>query len=151
MFTTLHLIKGLHPGFFLENELKKRKISKKSLAENVGEHLQTIVSITKGRRKFTTLLSIKTERFLNLEEGFLLTLQAFFEIEKEKENIQIHTPNLTIIRPILFWDTDVSKINWIKEKESVIKRVLERGNNLEKEEINRFYNSIKNENQKVTL
>ena len=40
--------------------------------------------------------------------------------------------------------TDISKINWIKEKESVIKRILERGNNLEKEEINRFYNSISN-------
>jgi antitoxin HigA-1 len=138
MFNNIYLLKGLHPGFFLENELKKRKISKKSLAENVGEHLQTIVSITKGKRKFTPLLSIKTERFLNLEEGFLLTLQAFFEIA------QIHTPNLTIIRPILFWDTDISKINWIKEKESVIKRILERGNNLEKEEINRFYNSISN-------
>ena len=142
MFNKIYLLKGLHPGFFLENELKKRKISKKSLAENVGEHLQTIVSITKGKRKFTPLLSIKTERFLNLEEGFLLTLQAFYEIAKEKENIQIHTPNLTIIRPILFWDTDISKINWIKEKESVIKRILERGNNLEKEEINRFYNSL---------
>ena len=142
MFTTLNLIKGIHPGFFLEIELKKRKISKKSLAEHVGEHFQTIVSITKGRRKFTPLLSLNTEKFLKLEEGFLLTLQAFHELKIAKELNQFSKPNLTKIRKILFWDTDISEINWIKEKESVIKRVTERGNQTEKEEINRFYASI---------
>jgi len=142
MFTTLNLIKGIHPGFFLENELKKRKISKKSFAEHVGEHLQTIVSITKGRRKFTPLLSLHTENFLQLEEGFLLTLQAFYELKIAKESTQFNKPDLSKIRPALFWDTDISEINWMKEKDSVLKRVAERGNQIEKDEINRFYASI---------
>ena len=71
-----------------------------------------------------------------------MTLQAFYELKIAKELNQFSKPNLTKIRKILFWDTDISEINWIKEKESVIKRVTERGNQTEKEEINRFYASI---------
>ena len=140
MNATIDLLKGLHPGYFLENELKKRKISKKEFAESVNEHLQTIVSITKAKRKFTPELSIKTDVFLHLDEGFILTLQAFYEIKKLKEELNIQKPDLTKIRPVLFWDTDMTQINWQKQKESVLKRVMERGNIQEKEEINRFYN-----------
>jgi plasmid maintenance system antidote protein VapI len=142
MNATINLLKGLHPGFFLENELKKRNISKKSFAETVNEHLQTIVSITKGKRKFTPILSLKTEDFLQLEEGFILTLQAFYEIKKSKEQLKQSTPDLTKIRSILFWDTDIHQIQWLKEKESVLKRISERGNEQEKAEIIRFYNSF---------
>ena len=139
MNATLDFLKGLHPGHFLEIELKKRKISKKVFAESVHEHLQTIVSITKAKRKFTPALSLKTEDFLHLEEGFILTLQAFYEIKKAKEQLDTTKPDLTKIRPILFWDTDIDKIQWQKEKDSVLKRVSERGNAQEKEEIRRFY------------
>ncbi len=139
MNPTFNLLKGIHPGLYLETELKKRKISKKEFAESVNEHLQTIVSITKAKRKFTPALSLKTEDFLHLEEGFILTLQVFYEIKKTKEQLDTTKPDLTKIRPILFWDTDIDKIQWHKEKESVIKRVSERGNEQEKEEIRRFY------------
>jgi plasmid maintenance system antidote protein VapI len=137
---TFNLLKGIHPGLYLETELNKRKISKKEFAESVHEHLQTIVSITKAKRKFTPELSIKTDAFLQLDEGFILTLQAFYEIKKLKEELNNQKPDLTKIRPVLFWDTDLNQINWQKQKESVLKRVIERGNNQEKEEIFRFYN-----------
>ena len=140
MNPTFNILKGIHPGLYLETELKKRKISKKEFAESVNEHLQTIVSITKAKRKFTPELSIKTDAFLHLDEGFILTLQAFYEIKKLKEELNIHTPDLSKIRPVLFWDTDLNQINWQKQKESVLKRVMERGNIQEKEEISRFYN-----------
>ena len=140
MNPTFNILKGIHPGLYLETELKKRKISKKEFAESVQEHLQTIVSITKAKRKFTPELSIKTDAFLQLDEGFILTLQAFYEIKKAKEKLDTTKPDLTKIRPILFWDTDIDKIQWKKKKESVLKRVIERGNNQEKEEIFRFYN-----------
>lgn len=140
MNPTFNILKGIHPGLYLETELKKRKISKKEFAESVHEHLQTIVSITKAKRKFTPELSIKTDAFLQLDEGFILTLQAFYEIKKLKEELNNQKPDLTKIRPVLFWDTDLNQINWQKQKESVLKRVIERGNNQEKEEIFRFYN-----------
>ena len=139
MNPTFNILKGIHPGLYLETELKKRKISKKEFAESVNEHLQTIVSITKAKRKFTPELSIKTDAFLHLDEGFILTLQAFYEIKKTKEQLDTTKPDLTKIRPILFWDSNIDKIQWQKEKESVIKRVSERGNAQEKEEIRRFY------------
>lgn len=140
MNPTFNILKGIHPGLYLETELKRRKISKKEFAESVHEHLQTIVSITKAKRKFTPELSIKTDAFLQLDEGFILTLQAFYEIKKLKEELNNQKPDLTKIRPVLFWDTDLNQINWQKQKESVLKRVIERGNNQEKEEIFRFYN-----------
>ena len=139
MNPTFNILKGIHPGLYLETELKKRKISKKEFAESVQEHLQTIVSITKAKRKFTPQLSIKTDSFLQLDEGFILTLQAFYEIKKAKAQVDTTKPDLTKIRPILFWDTDIDKIQWQKEKESVIKRVSDRGNEQEKEEIRKFY------------
>ncbi|MCK7541694.1 MAG: hypothetical protein MZV63_67810 [Marinilabiliales bacterium] len=40
---------------------------------------------------------------------------------------------------MLFWDTKMENIDWKKQKNAVIKRVFERGNDIEKEEIIRFY------------
>ncbi len=48
-------------------------------------------------------------------------------------------PDLGIIRKILFWDTDIHKIDWQKQCKAVIQRVFERGNDEEKKEIERFY------------
>lgn len=42
-------------------------------------------------------------------------------------------------RRILFWDTDFDKIDWGKNRNFVIARVIERGNREEQEEIARFY------------
>lgn len=47
--------------------------------------------------------------------------------------------NLSLIRKILFWDTDINKIDWEAQRRAVIERILERGNDQEKEEIKRFY------------
>jgi len=49
------------------------------------------------------------------------------------------TPELSLLRPALFWDTKIDKIDWQKHKKAVIKRVFERGNEKEKNEITRFY------------
>ena len=52
-------------------------------------------------------------------------------------------PDLNIIRKILFWDTDFEKIDWEREYIPIIKRVLERGKDVEKEEIKKFYGEEK--------
>jgi len=59
----------------------------------------------------------------------------------------LNTPNLNKFRNILFWDTDISKIDWHKNKRAVIRRILERGNEQEIKEIVSFYGrkSIKEE------
>lgn len=139
MNSKIQLIKGIHPGLFLERELKLRNIKKGRLAISVNEFPQTLVSITKGKRNMNTPLALKIERILGFEEGLLMILQVYYEIEREKANVQENHPDFTKLRKILFWDTDFNKINWQKQKKAVIQRVHERGNQMEKEEILRFY------------
>ena len=49
------------------------------------------------------------------------------------------TPNLKNIRKILFWDTHFDQLDWDKQKTSIIKRIFERGNDSEIQEITFFY------------
>ncbi|WP_343523750.1 plasmid maintenance system antidote protein [Pedobacter sp.] len=136
--------KGIHPGIVLERELKRKGLKKGPLALSLNEYPQTLNNITKGRRGITAALSIKLDHSLGLEEGTMFLLQAYYEIQKEKDKKDlINKPDLSIIRKILFWDTDFDKINWQKQYRAVIKRVLERGNDDEKNELLRFYGKAK--------
>ena len=139
MDSNLNILKGLHPGLVIERELKKRKLRKNSFALKLQEYPQTLTAITKGRRGITTSLALKIEKTLGFDEGFLMMLQVYFDIEVEKKKQIQNKPNLKLIRPVLFWDTKFENIDWIKQKKAVIKRVFERGNEDEKNEIIRFY------------
>ena len=136
----ISLLKGIHPGIVLERELKKRKLSKGRFAISINEYPQSLGEVTKGKRKMNTSLALKVEEALGIEEGFFMTLQIFFEIKEEKKK-QLNSahPDLSLFRPVLFWDTKMEKIDWLKQKQSVIQRVMERGNDKEKKEIERFY------------
>lgn len=132
--------KGIHPGMILERELKKRKLKKAPFAIALNEYPQTLNEITKGRRGITPALSLKIDKALEFEEGTMLVLQAYYEIEKEKLKLENEAgPDLSLLRSALFWDTDMGKINWSKQSKAVIKRVFERGNEREKNEMIRFY------------
>ena len=137
----LNILKGIHPGFVLERELKKRQIRKGSFALQIQEYPQTLSTITKGRRDMNIGLALKIEHVLGIEEGFFMILQVYYDIEQEKKKQNSSQPNLSIIRSILFWDTKMEKIDWQKQKKTIIKRIFERGNEIEKKEITRFYGS----------
>jgi addiction module HigA family antidote len=139
MNSNLNILKGIHPGLVIERELKKRKLRKNSFALKLQEYPQTLTAITKGRRGITTSLALKIEKELGFDEGFLMMLQVYFDIEVEKKKQLQNTPNLKLIRSVLFWDTKFENIDWIKQKKVVIKRVFERGNEVEKKEIKRYY------------
>jgi plasmid maintenance system antidote protein VapI len=140
MDSTISLIKGIHPGIILERELKKRKLGKGRFALSINEFPQTLTSITKGKRRMNTALSLKIERALNMEEGYLMILQTYNDIEQEKKKLNVnYYPDLSLIRPVIFWDTDINEIDWDKNKSSVIQRIFERGNEPEIKEIIRFY------------
>jgi antitoxin HigA-1 len=75
-------------------------------------------------------------------------------MNQEKQKISGKArPDLSKLRRALFWDTEIEKIDWHKQKRAVITRVLERGNDKEKAEIARFYGAseinqfIKKQNQ----
>lgn len=134
--------KGIHPGVILERELKKKNLKQAPFALSLQVYPQTLNAITKGKRGITPELSLKIDRALGLEEGTMHILQAYYEIQKIKfKNSQ--RPDLSILRKALFWDTDIDKIDWEQQYKSVIKRVFERGNLQEKEEIIKFYGKEK--------
>ena len=140
MQSEISILKGIHPGFALDNELKKRKLSKGRFAISINEFPQTLSAITKGKRNMNTQLAMRIEEALGIEEGFFMTLQVYYEIKEEKRKLLgFEKPDLSKIRPALFWDTKIEKIDWQQNKKAVIQRVFERGNEAEQQEIRRFY------------
>lgn len=136
----INLLKGIHPGIFLERELKNRNLSKGQFALSINEYPQTLGAITKAKRGMNIPLAMKIENAFGWEEGFLMTLQLFYDIKEEKrrqhEGLK---PDVTRLRRGLFWDTDMDKIDWIEQKRAVIERIFERGDDGERAEIIRFY------------
>ena len=128
--------KGIHPGKVIERLLSKRNINQRPFALALPEHPQTFNAIVKGKRSLNTPLSLKIEKALDLEEGSLMTLQIHYDIKQERLRTKTQGPHL---RKILFWDVDMSKIHWEEQVEYVIKRVYERGDQFERNEIDRYY------------
>ncbi len=139
MKNQLSIIKGIHPGFILERELKERHLHKGPFAISLQEYPQTISAITKGKRKMNTSLALKIENALGIEEGYFMILQVYYDIKEAKRKQDTDYPDFTKLRRVLFWDTKLEMINWKKQKNAVLKRVFERGNKIEKKEIIRFY------------
>lgn len=140
MLELLQQIKGLHPGVYLERELKKRSIAKGKFALSIQEYPQTLVSVMKGKRRMNPGLAIRAERSLGLEDGFLMMMQALHDMKEEQSrHLKGGTPNLSRFRPVLFWDTDFNKLNWELNRKAIIRRVEERGNKMERDEIRNFY------------
>jgi plasmid maintenance system antidote protein VapI len=135
-------IKGVLPGAILSRELKKRGLESKQFALSLGEYPQTINAISKGRRGINPALSIKLGEKLGVNADYFMILQACYEVEKIKQENLLKNqtkPDMTILSKVLFWDTDIDKIDWQKHKNFVINRVFERGDEEQINEIISFY------------
>lgn len=133
-------IKGIHPGLYLERELKKRAIPKGRFSLDIREYPQTLVAVTKGKRRMNPSLALRIEKELGLEEGLMMTLQVLFDMEAEKRRHGSELrPDLSKFRPALFWDTDIRKLNWELHQRYIIRRVMQRGNKAEQQEILNLY------------
>lgn len=140
MKNRIEILKGLHPGVFLQYELDKQNLKSGKFAESIGEHPQTLSAIIRGRRSMNIPLSLRIENALNLEEGLLMTLQVYYDIAQEKlKLVKKNKPDLSKFRSVLFWDTSLENIDFDEHKQYVINRVFERGLDVEIEEIVRFY------------
>jgi len=140
MTTELEIVKGIHPGLYLDRKIREQRLVKGKLALDCHEYPQTLSAITKGKRPMNTPLSLKLEKALGLEEGLLMTLQVFFEIteEKKKENTK-KKPDLKLFRKIIFWDTKMDTLDWQEQYRFIITRIFERGNEKEKKATLDFY------------
>ena len=140
MQSRIEILKGIRPGEVIGWELQKRNLSQRAFAAAIDDHKQTLNAVITGRRKLTVEMALKIEKALGYEEGFLLTLQAYYEIaEYKNRKASESVSGVPAIRRMLFWDTDFDKIDWGRYKSTVIERVMERGDESEKQEIARFY------------
>lgn len=130
---------GLYFIQLIEEDRVQRQLRKGRFALSIQEFPQTLGAITKGKRNMNTALALKIEKALGLDEGYFMVLQVYYDIEQEKQKQNAEHPDLAKLRPVLFWDTKMESVNWQKQKKAVVKRVFERGNDIEKEEITRFY------------
>jgi antitoxin HigA-1 len=134
----LNIIKGVHPGKYVARELKKRELNQRQFAISINEHPQTLNAIINGKRSMNLELSLKIEKKLGFDEGFLMILQVYFDIKQSNLDLN-YKPDLTKLREGIFWDTTFEKIDWKLMKRAVITRIFAYGNEIEKEEITRFY------------
>lgn len=139
-------VKGIHPGAVLKRELKKRNLKSIELAKSIDEFPQTINAITKERRGINPKLSIKLGDYFGIEKDYFMLLQASYEvmnlIKKENQN-----PLVGKVRESIFWDVNFTKIDFVKNRRFIIQRILERGNQIEINELIKLYskNVIKDE------
>ena len=141
MLPKIEQIKGVHPGYILERELKELRLTKKAFAASIDEYEQIIGEVTKRKRKINPTLSLKIDRVLDTpQQGYFMLLQTYYDLDRAEKELtgNIH-PDLSKFRKILFWDTDFDRIDWIKNKRFVIERIYNRGNMAEIEELIRFY------------
>ena len=139
MLPKLTKIKGVHPGAILRRELKIQGLRGSELASSINEHKQTISAILNKRRDINPKLSIKLSKRFSVDEDYFMILQASYDVKITIESEIKNTPNINNIRKVIFWDTDINKIDWDKNINSIVKRILERGNQKEINEIISFY------------
>ena len=121
-------VKGMHPGALIKHELNRKKISQRKFAASIDEHWQILNAVINEKRGISLATALKVEKEFGYDEGFLMILQVYYDIEKRKQKqIRSTLKGVPAIRRIIFWDTDFDSIDWAASKESVISRVLERG------------------------
>lgn len=152
MILKIDILKGIHPGKIIERDLRKTHISQRTLSLRANVPYQTINNVIAGTRGISTDMALKIEKTLDYEEGFLSVLQTYYDIDTYKSKL-LNEQNQTKpnIRKSLFWDTDFDKINWYKHRKAVLQRVLERGNQDEKNEISRFYKLNQDEMKQINM
>ena len=133
-------VKGMHPGALIKHELNRKKISQRKFAASINEHWQILNAVINEKRGISLGTALKVEKELGYDEGFLMILQVYYDIEKQKQKqIRSTLKGVPALRRIIFWDTDFDSIDWAASKESIISRVLERGTEEEIAEIARYY------------
>ena len=81
-------IRAIHPGEILYEEfLVPMKISQYRLAKDIGVSARRINEIVQGTRAITADTALRLSRYFGLSERYWLNLQAWFDIETEKDKL----------------------------------------------------------------
>lgn len=127
-------------GAILYRIVQQKQMHQTTLAQKTGLIPQRINDLIMGRRRFTPQNSFMLEQALDITlQGFFYKIQANHDIYQAQLADNQPKPNLSLLSQTTFWDVDLSKIEWMKSKDWVIRRVLEYGTKKEIEELHRFY------------
>ena len=128
-------------GAVLQRIMNKEGISQSQLAERSGIVRQRICDYLANRRRVTVEASLNLEKALQIGiSGFFYRIQANHDIYTcLQEQSKSYHPNLSSYRKALFWDTDMAKLDWDKNKQWIVRRVFEYGDGDEIQETIRFY------------
>jgi addiction module HigA family antidote len=134
-------IETIPAGAVLKRILEKEQISQKQLSEKCGIIPQRLHDYIKNKRKITPKVSLQLEKTLGISiPGFFYRIQTQYEITQAQRIIESQNhPNLQVFRPELFWDTHIDSLQWIFNKNWIIQRVFEYGNESEILETIDFY------------
>ena len=135
---TMNAYLGIAPEKIIARNISKKGISQRELAALSGIHFQTINAIVQGRRKMTPRQSVLLDEILGFEKGFLAVIQAYYAALSISLGQKTDKP-IPIIRPVVFWDVDISKLSWTDQKDFIIARVEERGNEEEIKQVREYY------------
>jgi len=81
-------IRAIHPGEILNEEfLIPMKISQYRLSKDIGVSPRRINEIIHGTRSITADTALRLSRYFGLSERYWLNLQAWFDIETEKDKL----------------------------------------------------------------
>ncbi len=139
MISVFDIYKGIPIGTIIKRDLKKRGISQIALSRSIGISYKTLNRIINNHRKIENTYAIKIEKILNYEPSLLINLQNYI-IQRDKNQKSIVLYGTTpVIRKCVFWDIDMNKLDWRKNKNFIINRVSQYGNPSEKTAINDFY------------
>lgn len=143
MLPELSKINRTPPSALIKREIKILGISVEELSERSEISLENIQNILNNNLTINAILSQKLGKALNENDNYFLEIQKLWDKElkyKEKNHI---LPNLAHIRPVVFWDEDFPYIDWNRNEKKIIRRIFERGNEIEKQEIISFYGKEK--------
>ncbi len=76
-----------HPGVVLGKILDERGITKRELAQAIGEYPQLLGDVTLGKRRMNPSLSIRIGHVLGIEEDYLMILQTKYDLYQERQKI----------------------------------------------------------------
>lgn len=139
MLPNLNNIQRTPPYALIEWLLKRQGCTLEELSLQGGISMEELQAILNKEKEIDSYLSESLGRFFGADRDYFLKVQKQWNKELEYQKLPKPTPNLANIRPVVFWDGDFNKIDWIRYEKGIIQRIFERGNELEKQEIIAFY------------
>ncbi|MDE5887882.1 MAG: hypothetical protein K2H46_09895 [Muribaculaceae bacterium] len=136
------IYKGIPIGLIIKKDLSRKKVSQKVLADSIGMSYYCLNRSLNNKRLIKEDEARLIDEYFKYEDRFTLNMQSYLynkNQSKEHGSFKNITPS---VRSCVFWDIDVSSLDWVKYRDFIINRVLEYGNSEEYRSVMEYYNNL---------